>query len=375
MARRRYQSPMPQLRGNTWVIRIREDVRMEDGTVKRKQRPVILGYKNEIATARLARRAAEPILARLNSALYRPKRVVRFSEFCERWKLAILPSMKPSTQLSMRSMIRAHLIPKFGDYFLHEMTPEIVQSFVNDLRAKVSDKSAWNIVMSMRSVWKTALAWGYATERVFEHVRMRSIQPPDDVRCFSEEDVRRILSAAPEPHRTFYWLAAETGLRAGELCGLRWQDVDFKSGVVRVRQSVWRGKITEPKTRAGRRRMAVSSELLARLAEMYGCRKQFTELVFHSRRGTPWDANLLVKRKLQPLLARLEIERAGMHAFRHFNQSQMDRMSTPSGLCRDRLGHSSIVVTNRYTHSVSDDDRAVAAKLARSIVTKCDQVA
>ena len=46
-------------------------------------------------------------------------------------------------------------------------------------------------------------------------------------RFFSVEEVQRILAAAPEPYRTFYWLAVETGMRAGELCGLSVSDIDF----------------------------------------------------------------------------------------------------------------------------------------------------
>jgi integrase len=371
MARRRYQAPTPQLRGNAWIIRIREDVIQSDGTVKRKQRPIILGYRHEIATARLARRAAEPILAKLNSTLYRPQRVVRFSAFTEKWKLAILPEMEPSSRPSMQSSIRAHLVPKFGDYFLHEITPEMIQSFVADLKSKVSDKTAWNIVMTMRSIWKTALAWKYTNERVFEGVRMRQPAPPDDVRCFSQAEVQQILAAAPEPHRTFYWMAAETGMRSSEICGLRWQDVDLSYDVIFVRRKSWRGKIGEPKNRR-RRHFPISRQLSARLAEMQANRKPWTDLVFHSRNGTPWDTNLVVKRKLQPLLARLGIDRGGMHAFRHFNSSEMDRQNAPSGIKRDRLGHSSLIVTDRYTHSVSDDNRLVASKLAGSIVPNCD---
>jgi hypothetical protein len=64
---------------------------------------------------------------------------------------------------------------------------------------------------------------------------------------FSLEEVRRILAAAKEPERTMYWLAAETGMRAGELAALRWADVDLELLTVRVVQSVWRGKVTDSK--------------------------------------------------------------------------------------------------------------------------------
>ncbi|HEV2417038.1 MAG TPA: tyrosine-type recombinase/integrase [Terriglobia bacterium] len=368
MARRRYQQPAPKKRGNAWTLEYREDVEQPDGTVKRARRKAILGYVHQLPTEKLARRAAAKILAKINAASYQPHRPIRFNEFSERWKMSMLSEMKPSSRTSAQSVLRMHLQPKFGDLYLWEITPERVQSFIADLRDKVSEKTAWNVVMTMRSVWRTALDWQYTDERIFDHVRMRSVSPPDDVRCFSLEETQRIISASPEPYRTFYWLAAETGMRAGELCALRWQDVDPRAGIVTVKRSVWRGKFTDTKSRRARR-FAISQQIIERLEEMRSIRKPLTDLIFQSSRGTPWDSNMLVKRKLQPLLERLGIQRAGMHAFRHFNGSEMSRLLAPGAGARDRLGHSSLVVTNRYTHSVSADDHAIAGRLARSIIS------
>jgi integrase len=68
---------------------------------------------------------------------------------------------------------------------------------------------------------------------------------------FPLEDVQRIVRAAAEPHKTFYGLLAETGLRVGELCGLTVDDVNLERGLLVVRQSAWRGKLVGPKTTNG----------------------------------------------------------------------------------------------------------------------------
>lgn len=363
--------PKPKLEGGYWQIRIREDMLNPDGTRRRVQRRVTLGSKDELPTLKLAQRAAEPVLARVNSAISRPRAAVKFSEFCEKWKLAMLPEMKPSTQLAMRSNISKHLTPAFGERFLHELTPEMVQMFVAGLRRTASEKSVWNVVMTMRSIWRTAIDWGYTRERIFDYVRVR-MKPPEGIqRCFTAEDVRRILAVAVEPFRTFCWLAAETGMRAGELCGLQWQDVDTELQVIHVRRSAWRGHLTAPKTRYGLRTIAVSDALLDRLKSMRGA-DDATAFVFHSRNQTPWDANLIQKRKLVPLLNALGIERAGFHAFRHFNSTAMNRAGTPSAAMRARLGHSSLLVTDRYTHNVAADEMVAAQAIRESIVPFCD---
>jgi integrase len=67
-------------------------------------------------------------------------------------------------------------------------------------------------------------------------------------RFFSVDEVQRILVSAPESCHTFYWLDFETGIRAGELCGLRVSDIDVERGLLCVRQSVWRGKFQSPKS-------------------------------------------------------------------------------------------------------------------------------
>jgi integrase len=67
--------------------------------------------------------------------------------------------------------------------------------------------------------------------------------------------------------------------------------------------------------------------------------------LFASRNGTSWDQNLLVKRKLHPLLEKLGIARVGLHAFRHFSASIMDRLNVSLKLRQQRLGHSDPVST------------------------------
>jgi len=71
--------------------------------------------------------------------------------------------------------------------------------------------------------------------------------------------VKSIIESSPEPYRTFYGLAAETGLRAGELCGIILDDLDLERRFLFVRQSAWRGKLGDPKTEASIRVVELSA--------------------------------------------------------------------------------------------------------------------
>jgi integrase len=79
---------------------------------------------------------------------------------------------------------------------------------------------------------------------------------------------------------------------------------------------------------------------------------------------TPFDQNLLVKRNLHPLLEQLNIQRCGLHAFRHFAASMIDRLNTPLKLRQQRLGHSDAEMTlGVSSHVAEEDDLRIAAQL------------
>jgi len=364
LARRRYQKGRVFLRGKknpVWVGRWRED-EIENGRIRRIERSEVLGSKSDFPTKRLAFRQLEKRLTVVNDPRYRARPTSTFAEFVSRWELKVLSQHKPSTQTTLRSHLRKHLIPFFGRYQLRDIGPEEVQCFISSVKA--SPKTKKNIFATFQMVWKSARNWGYvahdATSCVALPKRSRVAR-----RFFSLVEVQRILEAAPEPYRTFYWLAVETGMRAGELCGLRVCDIDFHGHALSVCQSAWRGKIQSPKSESAVRRFALSPGLLAHLAEdCKTLRPNEKGLLFATRNGTPWDANLLVKRKLYPLLDSLGIERGGLHAFRHTNSTLMDQLGAPFKVRQQRLGHSDVTLTlNAYTHVVSEDDVRLAAQL------------
>lgn len=364
LARRRHQQGRLFLRGKkrkVWVGRWRED-EIQDGRIHRPYRSEVLGSLSDFPTKRLAQRELDKRLAVVNDPRYRARPTATFAEFVSRWESSVLTQHKPSTQATLRSHFRKHLIPFFGRLQLRDIGPEEVQRFISSVKA--SSKTKKNLFATFQMIWKKARAWGYvahdATSGVDLPRRSRVAR-----RFFSLGEVQRILAAAVEPLLTFLWLAAETGMRAGELCGQRVCDIEFQGRSASVRQSAWRGKIQSPKSESAVRCFALSQELLAHLAEyVRNMRPNEKGLLFATRNGTPWDANLLVKRKLYPLLDSLGIERGGLHAFRHTNSTLMDQLGAPFKVRQQRLGHSDVTLTlDTYTHVVSEDDVRLAEQL------------
>jgi integrase len=364
LARRRLQKGRVFLRGKknqVWVGRWREDV-IENDRVRRVYRSEVLGSKSDFPTKRLALRELEKRLSVVNDPRYRARPTATFAEFASRWESLVLTQHKPSTQVTIRSHLRKHLVPHFGGWQMREIELEAVQQFVSSV--EVSPKTAKNLFATFQMLWKSARAWGYVAHDAVSGIVLPKPQHAAR-RFFSVEEVQGILAAAPEPYRTFYWLAVEAGLRAGELCGIRTSDFDLSRGLVSIGQSVWRGKFQSPKSENAIRTFALSPRLLGHIAEfLKRWRPNGRGLLFVTRNGTPWDANLLVKRKLYPLLDSLKIERGGLHAFRHTNSTLMDRLSAPLKVRQQRLGHSEISLTlDGYTHVASEDDVRVAAEL------------
>ncbi len=172
---------------------------------------------------------------------------------------------------------------------------------------------------------------------------------------------------APDlPNKTLYWMAAETGMRPGELAGLRLEDVNLEGLSVRVVQSVWAGKLQAPKNANAVRELAISPELAGHLRiYLSAWRPNPLKLLFASQNGTPLSSGNVWKRHLGPLLDKLGIKRRGTNAFRHTSACFMDRLNTPMTVRQERLGHApgSPVTLAHYTHSVGEDNRKVADQM------------
>jgi len=93
-------------------------------------------------------------------------------------------------------------------------------------RCSLTPKSCRNLVLRLRMIWSSAKAWDYVSNDPFEGLVLPKVARQARF-FFTLDEIQRILAAANGPLKSFYWLAAETGMRAGELCGLRIENVDL----------------------------------------------------------------------------------------------------------------------------------------------------
>ena len=369
MARRRYQrGQLSSIEGN-WIARWREDIIDSNGEVRRVRRKETIGTVKEYPTKRLAQRELDRRLKDVNGENYRPRPQATFAEFAERWMDSVMKQHKPSSQSSEKSDLNRVLVPHFGPKSLKDITAESVQVFVTSLEG--SPKTARNLICTMRLVWKAARTWGYVVHDPFQGLRFLEAAKQNTYN-FTVEESLAIIDAAPEQWKAFFWLLAETGMRPGELAGLKLDGIDWQAGTIRIEQSVWQGKLQTPKTSTAIRTFAISSNLVQRLRNYQ--RDHWTRndlgLMFASKRGNPLSMDNFRNRVLNPILKQLEIDqklkamgikRCGNYAFRHMNATVMDEIGTPLKTRQHRLGHARIETTMvHYTHKVDADDRGAA---------------
>ena len=121
------------------------------------------------------------------------------------------------------------------------------------------------------------------------------------MRCCAVQEVKRVLAHTKGAERVFFWLATETGLRAGELIALRVSDVDVEKLAVEVSKAIWNGSEDNPKTEAAFRSICISSRLGSQVKEYLADRVD--GYLFQTSSGNPWDASNVLERKLNTLLS------------------------------------------------------------------------
>lgn len=375
MARKRYQRGRVFLDGKNkdkWAGRYREDVIRTDGKTRRIRRYVILGTKRELPTKRLAERRMDAILSRINCLDYRPGRAATFSEFIEEWKTQMLTTQKPSSARAVRSHLKCYILPELGHLRLDQFTVENQQRFITRMpqratEREISRKTVLNVLGTLSTILRTARNWGYNCQQISPD---KLVLPARGVKheapTFTPGQLRRILAVAENPWRTMFCILTLDGLRAGEVLGLKWGDIDFERSLLHVKRTAWYGKIQTAKSEASETVLPIPNSLLTVLKDYQRIWKpNDAGFLFVTRNNRPPSSNKVVEYHLWTILDALGIPRCGLHAFRHAHTSLLlDSGATPKVVQR-QLRHSDARTTLEiYGHVVGDAHREAVEKVA-----------
>jgi integrase len=228
-----------------------------------------------------------------------------------------------------------------------------------------------NVLLTLSTILSTARNWGYEIPKVSLSELALPQETPREVHCFTLDEMRRIVRHATEPLATICFILSSTGMRIGEVLALRRKDLDFERKLVRIRGSVYNGKVGTPKSKASAADLPMPRALETRLLS-YVNSARYKEndlgLLFINRRGRPYSANKLREKYLQPLLVELGIRRAGFHSFRHAVATHLIDAGAPISVVQTQMRHSDPRITlGIYGHVIPQSQRDAVEILASRI--------
>jgi integrase len=305
---------------------------------------------------------------------------ILFSAYADDWFARHL--VDPATRGKIKSHLKAHLKPTFGTQPLLNITKAEIRTWVAQ---QMRTYASWTVI-GRTSVLDSILRAAVDEGRLRTNPCDGIVVPhrPTEKRFLTAEEVERIVAALPKRHarhRALILLGAYSGMRLGEMTGLRRRNVDLTAGRVTVAdvmaslENGHRYPRPYPKTNASRRTLklppSIVDELRHHLATFAG-----PEFVFVGERsGRPLDDCHFRDRVWKKALEAAEIAAPlpDIHDLRHTHAALLIAQGTPVKALQRRLGHSNVQTTlNTYGHLYPEVEDELVAGLERTIVTSAD---
>lgn len=392
--RNRKQNGMIIRIGDSWYVRYWEP-RNVGGAIERKRVTHLLGpvtTRGKKPPADIVKEA-ERHMATVNGGAIPPERIITVGDFVERVYLPWVEQHKrPSTANGYRDIWQEHLKPLADRVWLRETRTFHVQGWLDQIGAgKLSRNTLKHIKSVLSGIFTLAKQQDYfqGENPSRDTVVSPGAAQPQETYAYSLDEIKVILSLAPEPASTAFAVAAYMGLRRGEIQGLMWED--YRDGEMHVSRSIWNGQTTEPKTRKGKAPVPVIRQLAERL-EFHRLRSgnPQTGPIFRNAVGKPLSLTNAEKRVIIPALSRCEVckkaesdhEKAnhafkrddsipkwhGWHAARRGLGSNLYSLGVPEIVIQRILRHANVSTTaTYYIKTVADDVRDAMAKLENQI--------
>lgn len=397
-------------RGGKWSVVLDLGVELVDGR-RRRKRQWHSGYR----TWKEADQARIKLLAALDQGTYVAPSKLTVAEYLERWLVeAAKPRVAGTTYDRYVDLVRGHLIPALGTLPLAKLTPLHVQEAYRRLQESggrrkaakpkpakgcglsdlvgadsvptrprgVSAMTALHVHRVLHRALHQAVRWQLAARNVCD-----AVEPPRparvEQRALDEVQTSALLEAAKgTPLELAVTLAVTTGLRRGELFGLKWEDLDLAAGTLTVRRAVERTKakalaLKDPKTTKSRRTiallaLAVSSLVAHRKRQaaeklLLGPGYADQGFIFADPTGQLLDPERATK-GIARLCTKAKIPRIRWHDLRHSHASMLLKAGVSVRVVADRLGHSTTRLTmETYAHVLSGMDQDAAARLEAAL--------
>ena len=373
-------------KGNRWYAVVYEGI---DEAGKQKRRWISAGARKADAERVLAdlirkKHEGEPLVAHKGT----------LGEFLtERWLPVQESRLRRSTYDSYRRNIELHVLPALGQRQLAKLSPGDLDLFYADLLAKgrrgkgsdnkgLAPKTVRNIHVVMNKALSDAQRKGLVVRNVatLADPPKLSAQRRDEIKAWDADQLCVFLDAICS-YRFFpaFHLSAHTGMRRGEILGLRWGDLDLELGRVSVRQALvtvaYEVHLSDVKTGTGRRTIDIEDGAVAvlnawravRTEERGGEAPAKADLVFAKADGA-WVHPDLFSQIFDRVVAKLDVPLLTLHDLRHTHATILLMNGTPVKVVSERLGHASPAFTMSVYQHVLPGMQAEAARTFESLI-------
>ena len=382
MARRRFQDPKPQRRGDWWVIQVRQDV-VVNGTLKRSNKRVRLAPVT--MSEREVRKVAAEYMRPLNQGMQGIGSATSFAQYVQQeYMQVVMPLLAKSTRDRYEGVLKNYLLPTFGELCLRDLTPLSVQKYFSNMATSpLAHESRDKIRDVLSSVLASAVKYEFLVRNSAENVRMPAEKrgKKRNKPYLSVQQLEQLIELIPEPYATMVYVAIYTGLRVSELAGLKWDDIHEDS--ITIDERYCRGDWGAPKSESSNATIGVNRCVVERIHRLkiltirvkagravrkYRAVKSDkpTDLVFQSvQDGKPIRDNNILARFIKPNARKLGLHWVNWRSLRTSHAVWLKMAGADVKDAQGQMRHSRASTTlDIYQQFVPESQQRVVSKLS-----------
>jgi integrase len=362
-----------------------------------------------------AQKKLAEIIMQLEKGNFIPKKSVpTFQKVSDDWLKVKVSNIRHTTFAMYEGYLKHYLLPHIGALPINRVTVTTIEKLVPQIKADYPEKRMiWDAQAKYRN--NTKLQKQYPTlvsyiayrkdqgfnmdaepapatfkkilivagqvlkfavkRRIIDHNPVTLAEKPKmknkrDADFLQPAEIRGLLDKSAEgKYRTIFLMAVFTGLRQGELLGLKWDDIDWLNKQVCVNRTYNHGKFMEPKSKTSYRRVDLAPIVVEELKKWkLACPLSEHNLVFATETGNPIDAMNMLHKGYYPTLRRTGLRRINFHGLRHTYASLQIANDVNLKYLQQQMGHASINITlDTYGHLLKSSNQYAAVKLENAI--------
>jgi len=245
-----------------------------------------------------------------------------FSDFAWQWFAENRPRWKRSMTKTVEGTLRHHLVPHFGNLALNKITKAEILAYRAALAERHGQEGRMlspdriNHIMTRLHMILVEAAERFGFVNPWGNIKPLKI-PKSQVDPFSLNEVKTLLAGVREDFKNYYTVRFFTGLRTGEIDGLKWKYVDFEKRLIHVQETIVAGEDDTPKTQASYRSVQMTSLVYEALRDQQVATGKRGEYVFCSQNGTPLSHRNVTQRIWYPTLRLLGLKKRRPYQTRH----------------------------------------------------------